>query len=145
MIVIRDNAIIRLYSFPVTIAQFSRAGTLPGSIAALNTFGLFVQSAEGSTFGIVPCISPNVTGTVAGIICAGGNVGAVNSSILIRQIAHIEMHSFGWAWTTSIVSLLSSFIWIKGYDVLFYSNNESNLPPQRRRLLLPKEQVQRLS
>ena len=40
---------------------FNRAQTLGGSIAALMTFSLFVQGAEGSTFGIVPYLNPSVT------------------------------------------------------------------------------------
>ena len=65
---------------------FSKARTLPGAIAALITFSLFVQSAEGSTFGLVPYLNPNLTGSVAGIVGAGGSAGSVIFSILFRQI-----------------------------------------------------------
>ena len=63
---------------------FSGSKTLGGAITALMTFSLFVQGAEGSTFGIVPYLNPNVTGTVAGIVGAGGNAGAVIFSILFQ-------------------------------------------------------------
>jgi hypothetical protein len=38
-------------------------------------------------------------------------------------------NTFFWiSLTTSIVSLLSSFIWIKGYDGILFKHNKSNLP-----------------
>ncbi len=40
------------------IMVFSKAKTLAGSITALMTFSIFVQGAEGSTFGIVPYLNP---------------------------------------------------------------------------------------
>jgi len=40
----------------------------------------------------------------------------------------IEMHSFGWAWTTSIVRLLSSFILIEGYDWLLFKQMSQTCP-----------------
>lgn len=66
---------------------FSKARTLPGAIVALITFSLFVQSAEGSTFGIVPYLNSNVTGMVSGIVGAGGNAGAVFFSFAFRQMS----------------------------------------------------------
>ena len=141
VILLHDNTIIRLNSCPVAIAQFSKAGTLPGSIAALITFCLFVQSAEGSTFGIVPYHPKRHRhGGRNHTIGAGGNVGAVFSSIKFRQMAYRD--AFFWmGLTTSIVSLLLS-LFRSRVSTGSYSNNESNLPPQRRRLLLPEEQMQ---
>ena len=66
----------------VMIIIFSQAKTLGGAITALMAFSIFVQAAEGSTFGVVPYLNPNVTGTVAGIVGAGGNAGAVIFSIV---------------------------------------------------------------
>lgn len=61
----------------VFVMVFSKAQTLGGAITALMTFSLFVQGAEGSTFGIVPYLNPNITGIVTGMVGAGGNAGAV--------------------------------------------------------------------
>lgn len=115
----------------IFVMVFSKAGTLPGAIAALITFSLFVQCAEGSTFGIVPYLSPSVTGTVAGIIGAGGNVGAVIFSIFFRQMAY--QYAFWWmGLTTCIVSLLSSLIWIKGYEGLFLKQRVKTAPAEMK-------------
>ena len=67
---------------------FSQARSLGGAIVALMTFSLFVQGAEGSTFGIVPYLNPSVTGTVAGLVGAGGNAGAIVFSIMFRQMEY---------------------------------------------------------
>jgi len=103
----------------VFVMVFSKAQTLGGAITALMTFSLFVQGAEGSTFGIVPYLNPNVTGTVTGIVGAGGNAGAVIFSIFFRQMEYRDAFMLMGA-TTSAISLLSSFVWIKGYEGLFF-------------------------
>ena len=38
---------------------------------------MFVQGAEGATFGIIPMIKKSMTGQIAGMAGAYGNVGAV--------------------------------------------------------------------
>ena len=114
---------------------FSRAKSLAGAITALMTFSLFVQGAEGSTFGIVPYLNPNVTGTVAGIVGAGGNAGAVIFSILFRQMEYRQ--AFFWMGAaTSAISLLSCMVWIKGYEGMFFKRRVILLQP----IPIPKPQ-----
>ena len=101
------------------IMVFSRAKSLAGSITALMAFSVFVQGAEGSTFGIVPYLNPGLTGTVAGIIGAGGNAGAVIFSIVFQQLPYRD--AFFWMGaSTTCMSILSTLIWIKGYEGLFF-------------------------
>ena len=69
----------------VTMILFSRVGVLPFAIATLLLFSLFVQMAEGATFGIVPFVNRKALGAVAGIVGAGGNVGAVAAGFLFRS------------------------------------------------------------
>ena len=40
--------------------------------------------SEGSSFGIVPYIKPSATGTIAGVVGAGGNTGAVIWGLMFR-------------------------------------------------------------
>lgn len=63
---------------------FSRIGLLGAAIPVLITFSLFVQMAEGCTFGIVPFVDPTATGAVSGIVGAGGNFGAVAGGFLLN-------------------------------------------------------------
>lgn len=98
---------------------FSKAQTLGGAIAAMMAFSIFVQASEGSTFGIVPYLNPNVTGAVAGIIGAGGNAGAVIFSIVFQQLNYRDAF-FLMGVTISASSLLSCLVWIRGYEGLYF-------------------------
>ncbi|XP_010695889.2 high affinity nitrate transporter 2.5-like [Beta vulgaris subsp. vulgaris] len=56
--------------------------TLSGSIAVMIIFSVFVQAAEGLTFGVVPFVSRRSLGVVSGMTGAGGNVGAVITQVI---------------------------------------------------------------
>jgi len=68
----------------LALMLFSQMGTLPLAIGALLVFSLFVQMSEGATFSVVPFVSPKALGSVAGIVGAGGNVGAVLAGFLFK-------------------------------------------------------------
>ncbi len=73
------------------LMTFSRMGALPAAIATMIVFSLFVQMAEGATFAVVPFIDKKALGSVAGIVGAGGNVGAVlYAQFLLRSGLSIE-------------------------------------------------------
>jgi len=61
----------------LTLILFSRMESFGVSIAVMFIFSIFVQSAEGATFAIVPYADPLNTGSVCGFVGAGGNTGAV--------------------------------------------------------------------
>ncbi len=71
----------------IAVMLFSQVTVLPVAIATLCLFSLFVQAAEGATFGVVPFVQRRALGTVAGIVGAGGNVGAVTAGFLFRSEA----------------------------------------------------------
>ena len=56
---------------------FANTESLGAAIVTLVFFSLFVQAAEGTSYAIVPYIDPPNTGSISGIVGAGGNVGAV--------------------------------------------------------------------
>lgn len=64
---------------------FSRMTVLPLAIAAMMTAGLFVKMSNGATYSIVPFVNKKALGAVAGIVGAGGNVGAVLFGFLFRM------------------------------------------------------------
>lgn len=76
----------------VFVMVFSRAQTLGGSIAALMTFSLFVQGAEGSTFGIVPYLNPSVTVSTLSII---NFIHPPEVLIVLSIVVHL-MHTAGY-------------------------------------------------
>lgn len=50
--------------------------TLAGTIITIVFFSMFVQAAEGASFGIVPFVSKRGLGVVSGLVGAGGNAGS---------------------------------------------------------------------
>lgn len=68
----------------VALMFFSQIHVLALAIGIMLVFSLFVQMAEGATFGVVPFINRRALGAVAGIVGAGGNVGAVAAGFLFR-------------------------------------------------------------
>ncbi len=71
----------------VMLLLFSRLTVLPMAIGAMIVFSLFVQMSEGATFSVVPFINKKALGSVAGIVGAGGNMGAVAAGFLFRSEA----------------------------------------------------------
>jgi len=63
---------------------FSRMTVLPVAIGTMIVFSLFVQMSEGATYSVVPFINKKALGSVAGIVGAGGNMGAVAAGFLFK-------------------------------------------------------------
>jgi len=73
-----------LFAEGLGLILFSRMGSLVPAAISLVSFGLFVHMAAGATYSVVPFIQPKGVGAVAGIVGAGGNVGAVLAGLLFR-------------------------------------------------------------
>ncbi|KAA0020419.1 NarK family nitrate/nitrite MFS transporter [Salinicola corii] len=69
----------------IALIGFAQMQTLAVAIGIMLVFSLFVQMAEGATFGVVPFINKQALGAVAGIVGAGGNAGAVAAGFLFRS------------------------------------------------------------
>jgi NNP family nitrate/nitrite transporter-like MFS transporter len=69
----------------VALLAFSRMTVLPIAIGTMVIFSLFTQMSEGATFSVVPFINKRALGSVAGIVGAGGNAGAVAAGFLFRR------------------------------------------------------------
>ena len=63
---------------------FAHANSVMLAVTAMLTFGLFTHMACGATYALVPFIDRKALGGVAGIIGAGGNVGAVLAGFLMK-------------------------------------------------------------
>ncbi len=68
----------------IALMAFSRMDVLPVAIGTMIVFSLFVQMSEGATYSVVPFINKKALGSVAGIVGAGGNLGAVSAGFLFR-------------------------------------------------------------
>ena len=69
---------------------FARADTVAFAVIAMLVFGLFTHMACGATYALVPFIDRKALGGVAGIIGAGGNVGAVAAGFLMKGTGDIR-------------------------------------------------------
>ncbi|MBI4203263.1 MAG: MFS transporter [Chloroflexi bacterium] len=68
----------------LALMVFSQMAVLPLAISSMIVFSLFVQMSEGATYSVVPFINRRALGSVAGIVGAGGNMGAVTWGFLFR-------------------------------------------------------------
>jgi len=78
---------IALFIESLALILFSRMAVLPVAIGTMIVFSLFVQMSEGATYSVVPFINKKALGSVAGIVGAGGNMGAVAAGFLFRSEA----------------------------------------------------------
>ncbi|WP_011300973.1 MFS transporter [Cupriavidus necator] len=69
---------------------FAQAGNVVMAVTAMLLFGLFTHMACGATYALVPFIDRKALGGVAGIIGAGGNVGAVAAGFLLKGLGDLQ-------------------------------------------------------
>ncbi|CUI03628.1 MFS transporter [Massilia antarctica] len=68
---------------------FAKADSVTFAVIAMLVFGLFTHMACGATYALVPFVDSKALGGVAGIIGAGGNVGAVAAGFLMKGTGDI--------------------------------------------------------
>jgi NNP family nitrate/nitrite transporter-like MFS transporter len=116
-----------LFAEGAILVAFSYVDALAPAVAALVCFSICVQAAEGTTFAIVPYVAPKSLGAVAGVVGAGGNVGAVAWGLLFMFGSD---GAAGYRALGAIIvasSFLSVFIRIDGEGSLF-SNDDKKAP-----------------
>jgi NNP family nitrate/nitrite transporter-like MFS transporter len=69
---------------------FAHAGNVALAVVAMLVFGLFTHMACGATYALVPFIDRKALGGVAGVIGAGGNVGAVAAGFLMKGVGNVQ-------------------------------------------------------
>ncbi|APE30818.1 hypothetical protein BOX17_07545 [Halomonas aestuarii] len=77
----------------IALMFFSQMHVLALAIGIMLVFSLFVQMAEGATFGVVPIINKRALGAVAGIVGAGGNAGAVTAGFDVVERVTPLLHA----------------------------------------------------
>jgi NNP family nitrate/nitrite transporter-like MFS transporter len=105
------------------VLVFANTSSLGGAIGVMVIFSLFVEAAEGSTFGIVPYVDPASTGSIFGIVGAGGNSGAVGFGMGFRQLDYESAFAIMGA-TIMGSAVLSIFINLKGHRSLFWGQDD---------------------
>ena len=98
---------------------FSRMSTVALAIPAMIGFGLFMKMSEGATFAVVPFVNRKALGSVAGIVGAGGNAGAVAAGFLFKGSA-------SWPTALLILGAIVTFTSFLAFAVRFSEETESN-------------------
>lgn len=83
----------------VGLIAFSTMGSVAAAVVAMLAFGLFTHMACGALYALVPFIDRKALGGVAGIVGAGGNVGAVAAGFVLKGTGNVQHALFiiGWA------------------------------------------------
>jgi len=97
------------------VLVFANTNSLGLAIFILVIFSSFVQAAEGSTYGIVPYVDPPATGSISGIVGAGGNTGAVCFGLGFRQLAKTKDAFYLMGFTILGSAALTFLVMIKGH------------------------------
>ncbi|MGC4102111.1 NarK family nitrate/nitrite MFS transporter [Ferruginibacter sp.] len=71
----------------VGIIWFAKSGNLAMAITMMLIFGFSLKMANGATYSLVPFVSPKAVGSVAGIVGAGGNIGAMLIAFMFKAKA----------------------------------------------------------
>lgn len=74
----------------VGLLWFSQSQSVAMAVIAMLTFGLCTHMACGATYALTPFIDRQALGGVAGIIGAGGNVGAVAAGFLMKASPSVQ-------------------------------------------------------
>ncbi|HKZ64805.1 MAG TPA: MFS transporter [Chitinophagaceae bacterium] len=92
----------------IGIMLFANSGGLVMAIMMMFFFGLCLKMANGATYSIVPFINPKAVGSVAGIVGAGGNVGAMLIGFLFKSMPYSTAFLYlgGGVFATGIVVLV---------------------------------------
>jgi NNP family nitrate/nitrite transporter-like MFS transporter len=88
----------------LALMVFSQARTLASAIPTLILFGLFVKMSNGATYAVVPFVNKRALGSVAGIVGAGGNLGAVAAGFLFKA------ESIAWPTALFLLGIAVTFI-----------------------------------
>ena len=111
---------------------------LTHSLLILVLWSIVIQMSMGTTYGIVPYVDSPNTGSIAGIVGAGGNVGAAILALLFMLADYgLAMEYMGWF--TIVLALLSPCIVIRGYHGILWDGgqDDSDARVQHSPLMVP--------
>jgi NNP family nitrate/nitrite transporter-like MFS transporter len=76
------------------LIAFSQVTVATQALIAMLIFGVFTHMACGATYSLVPFVNRRALGGVAGIVGAGGNVGAVAAGFIVKGSPSIQQSLF---------------------------------------------------
>ncbi|MCP5464640.1 MAG: MFS transporter [Deltaproteobacteria bacterium] len=121
----------------IALIVFSRMTVLPVAIGSMILFSLFTQMSEGATYSVVPFINKKALGSVAGIVGAGGNMGAVAAGFLFRSEA------LSWPQALLILGVIVSVCSFATFFVTFSVKDEEESRLDHEKALAEREKLSR--
>jgi len=80
----------------IGLIWFAKSGNIGMAIFMMFIFGLSLKMANGATYSLVPFINPKAVGSVAGIVGAGGNIGAMLIAFMFKaKASHLTKNVTG--------------------------------------------------
>ena len=73
---------------------FSQMSIASRAVIAMLIFGLFTHMACGATYSLIPFVNRRALGGVAGIVGAGGNLGAVIAGFVVKGASTVQSSLF---------------------------------------------------
>ena len=108
-----------IFAEGLALMLFSQMRWLPLAIGTMMLTGLFVKMSNGATYAVVPFVNKRALGAVAGIVGAGGNVGAVLAGFLFKTA------SLTWPQALLILGVLVALISSLTFVVRFSGGRRS--------------------
>jgi NNP family nitrate/nitrite transporter-like MFS transporter len=106
---------------------FAQADGAVVAVVAMLVFGLFTHMACGATYALVPFIDRQALGGVAGIVGAGGNVGALAAGFLMKGVGDVSQ-------TLSVLGVLVTLSALCALAIRFgpaHASRDTGLTPTR--------------
>lgn len=107
----------------ILILSFVQAKSLSCTIFFMTCFAIAGQMSIGTCFGIVPYLDPRSTGTIAGIVAAGGNVGGVILSNIFRSEPDLTAFTV-MGWYCLLAACMTPCIMVAGYNSLLFGRQQ---------------------
>jgi len=109
----------------IAFSSLTRDGAgIGGMLINLVLWGTFTNMTEGGTFAVVPYVLPTAVGGVAGIVGAGGNVGAMLGNALMvvlrsrtKAARMVAFCALGWGALAS--AMVIPCLWLQGIGSMF--------------------------
>ena len=118
----------------ISFSSLTRDGAgVGGMIINLVLWGFFTNMTEGGTFAVVPYVLPTAVGGVAGIVGAGGNVGAMLGNALMvvlrsrtKATRMVAFCALGWGALASAMTI--PCLWLTGIGSMFRKVEAESMP-----------------
>ena len=130
---------IVLFCEGLALMLFSQMTTLLLAIPSLILFSLFVQMSEGATFAVVPFVNRRALGSVAGIVGAGGNLGAVLAGFLFKSA------SLDWSTALFVLGAAVTVCSFASFAVTFSAEAETEVRAHTEAALVDRRQALELA